>query len=79
MLQKDHQERQVTTTTKKEHQAHLLFSSFTKPINLVATIFRSLTRVSTNHRKVRQKLQRASKVAMAALFEASGFIISTII
>ena len=57
----------------------LKLSSFTKLLSLTPTRPRSLGRVSTSHRKVRQKLQSASKVAMAALFEASGLIISTII
>lgn len=57
----------------------LKLSSFTKLLSLVPTRPRSLGRVSTSHRKVRQKLHSASKVAMAALFEASGLIISTII
>ena len=78
----------------KKHQKPILFpskkypetaavrlklSSFTKLLSLTPTRPRSLGLLSTSHRKVRQKLHSASKVAMAALFEASGLIISTII
>mmetsp|Transcript_39908 Transcript_39908/g.107053 ORF Transcript_39908/g.107053 Transcript_39908/m.107053 type:complete len:202 (-) Transcript_39908:1135-1740(-) len=55
------------------------FSSATKLDNALPTFLRKESRVSTSHRKVRQKLHRASNNAIASLFAASGFIISTTI
>merc|ERR1712151_524315 len=54
-------------------------SSVTKLDSASPTFLRREFRVSTSHRKVRQKLHRASNSAIASLFAASGFIISTTI
>mmetsp|Transcript_4801 Transcript_4801/g.13584 ORF Transcript_4801/g.13584 Transcript_4801/m.13584 type:complete len:202 (-) Transcript_4801:983-1588(-) len=54
-------------------------SSATKLDSALPIFLRREFRVSTSHRKVRQKLHRASNNAMASLFAASGLIISTTI